>query len=151
MPFLPSGVGYGMMVVSTYIGIYYNVVICIAFYYFFMSMTNLLPWTYCNNPWNTPDCSGVVGKDGMLNTSLPNATSLVTEVVNRTKRTSPSEEYWKWVPPSLFTPMSFMWWITRVSFEELLCWLVLLHQFHRTLAVKGCEFARVILLFPSWH
>uniref|UniRef100_A0AAY4ASV6 Transporter n=1 Tax=Denticeps clupeoides TaxID=299321 RepID=A0AAY4ASV6_9TELE len=55
-----KGVGYGMMVVSTYIGIYYNVVICIAFYYFFTSMTNLLPWTYCNNPWNTPDCSGVV-------------------------------------------------------------------------------------------
>ncbi|CAF97733.1 unnamed protein product, partial [Tetraodon nigroviridis] len=91
-----KGVGYGMMVVSTYIGIYYNVVICIAFYYFFMSMTNLLPWTYCNNPWNTPDCSGVVGKDGMLNTSLANATSLATEVVNRTKRTSPSEEYWKY-------------------------------------------------------
>lgn len=91
----PPGVGYGMMVVSTYIGIYYNVVICIAFYYFFMSMTNLLPWTYCNNPWNTPDCSGVVGQDGTLNTSLANTTSLVTEVVNRTKRTSPSEEYWK--------------------------------------------------------
>ncbi|TKS80307.1 Sodium- and chloride-dependent glycine transporter 1 [Collichthys lucidus] len=88
-----KGVGYGMMVVSTYIGIYYNVVICIAFYYFFMSMTNLLPWTYCNNPWNTPDCSGVVGN------SLANVTTSlvagVSEVVNRTKRTSPSEEYWK--------------------------------------------------------
>lgn len=107
MPFLPSGVGYGMMVVSTYIGIYYNVVICIAFYYFFMSMTNLLPWTYCNNPWNTPDCSGVVGKDSTLNTSLANVTSLVTEAVNRTKRTSPSEEYWKWVTLSVFTSMSF--------------------------------------------
>uniref|UniRef100_A0A8C4H9S1 Transporter n=1 Tax=Dicentrarchus labrax TaxID=13489 RepID=A0A8C4H9S1_DICLA len=58
-----KGVGYGMMVVSTYIGIYYNVVICIAFYYFFLSMTKLLPWTYCNNPWNTPDCSGVVGNN----------------------------------------------------------------------------------------
>lgn len=107
---LPPGVGYGMMVVSTYIGIYYNVVICIAFYYFFMSMTNLLPWTYCNNPWNTPDCSGVVGKDNMLNTSLANTSSLVTEVVNRTKRTSPSEEYWKWVT-------------LRVSFYQL--WLYL--------------------------
>lgn len=96
---LPSGVGYGMMVVSTYIGIYYNVVICIAFYYFFMSMTNLLPWTYCNNPWNTPDCSGVVGSSKVLNTSLANATTSlvagVSEVVNQTKRTSPSEEYWK--------------------------------------------------------
>lgn len=96
---LPPGVGYGMMVVSTYIGIYYNVVICIAFYYFFMSMTNLLPWTYCNNPWNTPDCSGVVGSSHRLNASLANATTSlvagVSEVVNRTKRTSPSEEYWK--------------------------------------------------------
>uniref|UniRef100_A0AAQ5XYL1 Transporter n=1 Tax=Amphiprion ocellaris TaxID=80972 RepID=A0AAQ5XYL1_AMPOC len=94
-----KGVGYGMMVVSTYIGIYYNVVICIAFYYFFQSMTNLLPWTYCNNPWNTPDCSGVVGTGHQLNGSLANATTSlvagVTEVVNRTKRTSPSEEYWK--------------------------------------------------------
>ncbi|TNN74450.1 Sodium- and chloride-dependent glycine transporter 1 [Liparis tanakae] len=95
-----KGVGYGMMVVSTYIGIYYNVVICISFYYFFMSMTNLLPWTYCNNPWNTPDCSGVLGGGRyQLNASLANATtSLVTglaKVVNRTKRTSPSEEYWK--------------------------------------------------------
>lgn len=93
----PSGVGYGMMVVSTYIGIYYNVVICISFYYFFQSMTYLLPWTYCNNPWNTPDCSGVFSSN--FTTRLANvSTSLVegvTEVVNRTKRTSPSEEYWK--------------------------------------------------------
>uniref|UniRef100_A0AAY4AU22 Transporter n=1 Tax=Denticeps clupeoides TaxID=299321 RepID=A0AAY4AU22_9TELE len=90
-----AGVGYGMMVVSTYIGIYYNVVICIAFYYFFTSMTNLLPWTYCNNPWNTPDCSGVVSTSH-LNATLANATSaVVSEVVNRTKRTSPSEEYWR--------------------------------------------------------
>lgn len=88
-----------MMVVSTYIGIYYNVVICIAFYYFFMSMTNLLPWTYCNNPWNTADCSGVVSPGSQLNVSLANATSSVAaglvEEMNRTKRTSPSEEYWK--------------------------------------------------------
>ncbi|KAJ8270877.1 hypothetical protein GJAV_G00120290 [Gymnothorax javanicus] len=93
-----KGVGYGMMVVSTYIGIYYNVVICIAFYYFFMSMTDLLPWTYCNNPWNTPDCSGVVGASRALNSSLANASaamSSVAELVNHTKRTSPSEEYWK--------------------------------------------------------
>ncbi|KAJ4937422.1 hypothetical protein JOQ06_001981 [Pogonophryne albipinna] len=92
-----KGVGYGMMVVSTYIGIYYNVVICISFYYFFQSMTHLLPWTYCNNPWNTPDCSGVFSSN--FSTRLANvSTSLVegvTEVVNRTKRTSPSEEYWK--------------------------------------------------------
>ncbi|XP_030310844.1 sodium- and chloride-dependent glycine transporter 1 isoform X1 [Calypte anna] len=86
-----KGVGYGMMVVSTYIGIYYNVVICIAFYYFFVSMTRVLPWTYCSNTWNTPDCVGVL--DG--NVSSRAALNL-THLLNSTqKRTSPSEEYWR--------------------------------------------------------
>uniref|UniRef100_A0A8C5TNK7 Transporter n=1 Tax=Malurus cyaneus samueli TaxID=2593467 RepID=A0A8C5TNK7_9PASS len=86
-----KGVGYGMMVVSTYIGIYYNVVICIAFYYFFVSMTHVLPWTYCSNPWNTPDCVGVL--DGNLSSR---AALNLTQLLNTTqKRTSPSEEYWR--------------------------------------------------------
>ncbi|XP_072853618.1 sodium- and chloride-dependent glycine transporter 1 [Pogona vitticeps] len=87
-----KGVGYGMMVVSTYIGIYYNVVICIAFYYFFSSMTRVLPWTYCNNYWNTLDCTGVLDiTNGSAGSSL-NFTQLFNQTV---KRTSPSEEYWR--------------------------------------------------------
>ncbi|XP_032048541.1 sodium- and chloride-dependent glycine transporter 1 isoform X1 [Aythya fuligula] len=86
-----KGVGYGMMVVSTYIGIYYNVVICIAFYYFFVSMTRVLPWTYCSNAWNTPDCVGVL--DGNLSS---HAAVNLTHLLNATqKRTSPSKEYWR--------------------------------------------------------
>ncbi|KAM6343567.1 sodium- and chloride-dependent glycine transporter 1 isoform 1-T3 [Alca torda] len=86
-----KGVGYGMMVVSTYIGIYYNVVICIAFYYFFVSMTRVLPWTYCSNAWNTPDCVGVL--DG--NVSSRAALNLTRFLNTTQKRTSPSEEYWR--------------------------------------------------------
>uniref|UniRef100_A0A452G902 Transporter n=1 Tax=Capra hircus TaxID=9925 RepID=A0A452G902_CAPHI len=92
-----KGVGYGMMVVSTYIGIYYNVVICIAFYYFFSSMTPVLPWTYCNNPWNTPDCMSVLDNPNITNGSQPPALpGNVSQALNQTlKRTSPSEEYWR--------------------------------------------------------
>lgn len=91
-PVLFPGVGYGMMVVSTYIGIYYNVVICIAFYYFFVSMTRVLPWTYCSNAWNTPDCVGVL--DGNLSS---HAAVNLTHLLNATqKRTSPSKEYWRY-------------------------------------------------------
>lgn len=81
-----------MMVVSSYIGIYYNVVICIAFYYFFSSMTRVLPWTYCGNYWNTPDCAGVLDvTNGSAGSSLN-----FTQLFNQTaKRTSPSEEYWR--------------------------------------------------------
>ncbi|XP_053894438.1 sodium- and chloride-dependent glycine transporter 1 [Malaclemys terrapin pileata] len=87
-----KGVGYGMMVVSTYIGIYYNVVICLAFYYFFSSMTRVLPWTYCTNPWNTPDCSGVLDATNRSATPPLNLTQLLNHTL---KRTSPSEEYWR--------------------------------------------------------
>nr|KAF6508131.1 solute carrier family 6 member 9 [Rousettus aegyptiacus] len=92
-----KGVGYGMMVVSTYIGIYYNVIICIAFYYFFSSMTHVLPWAYCNNPWNSPDCAGVLDASNLTNGSQPaTPPSNLSHLLNRTlQRTSPSEEYWR--------------------------------------------------------
>ncbi|XP_043941296.1 sodium- and chloride-dependent glycine transporter 1 isoform X2 [Protopterus annectens] len=91
-----KGVGYGMMVVSTYIGIYYNVVICIAFYYFFLSMTNLLPWTYCGNTWNTNDCAGVLDAHNS-SSNLSRVSANMSDWLNHSmKRTSPSEEYWKY-------------------------------------------------------
>lgn len=90
---LLPGVGYGMMVVSTYIGIYYNVVICIAFYYFFSSMSHVLPWAYCNNPWNTPECIGVLDATNHTNGSQP--ATLPSNLSHTHQRTSPSEEYWR--------------------------------------------------------
>ncbi|XP_030181232.1 sodium- and chloride-dependent glycine transporter 1 isoform X5 [Lynx canadensis] len=86
-----------MMVVSTYIGIYYNVVICIAFYYFFSSMTHVLPWAYCSNPWNTPDCAGVLDASNLTNGSRPAALpGNLSHLLNHSlQRTSPSEEYWR--------------------------------------------------------
>ncbi|XP_033127167.1 sodium- and chloride-dependent neutral and basic amino acid transporter B(0+)-like [Anneissia japonica] len=51
------GVGYGMMVVSSYVAIYYNVIIMYAIYYLFSSFTSTLPWIGCNHSWNTPMCS----------------------------------------------------------------------------------------------
>ncbi|XP_043771555.1 sodium- and chloride-dependent glycine transporter 1-like [Cervus elaphus] len=86
-----KGVGYGMMVVSTYTGIYYNVVVCIAFYYYFSSMTL---WTYCNNPWNTPGCLSVLDNPQITKSlQLPALPGNVSQALNQTLlRTSPSEE-----------------------------------------------------------
>ncbi|XP_048457882.1 sodium- and chloride-dependent glycine transporter 1 isoform X2 [Rhincodon typus] len=90
-----KGVGYGMMVVSTYIGIYYNVVISIAFYYFFSSMTTLLPWSYCTNRWNKDDCSSMLNPNRTANIS--DLSRNISTLLNQTaKRTSPSEEYWNY-------------------------------------------------------
>lgn len=51
-----SGLGYAMVIVSWLIGLYYNVVIAQTVYYFFASMTSELPWSNCNNTWNTNSC-----------------------------------------------------------------------------------------------
>ncbi|XP_062920512.1 sodium- and chloride-dependent glycine transporter 1 isoform X3 [Mobula hypostoma] len=90
-----KGVGYGMMVVSSYIGVYYNVVICIAFYYFFSSMTSVLPWTYCNNNWNRKDCSSMLNPNRTVN--FTELSQNISTLLNQTaKRTSPSEEFWNY-------------------------------------------------------
>ena len=51
------GVGYGMMLVSAYVGIYYNVIIMYTIYYLVASFTLELPWVGCHNDWNTEFCS----------------------------------------------------------------------------------------------
>lgn len=48
------GIGYGMFLVSFFVGIYYTMVIAWAFYYTFASFAKDVPWRYCTNEWNTP-------------------------------------------------------------------------------------------------
>ncbi|XP_070552981.1 sodium- and chloride-dependent glycine transporter 1-like [Ptychodera flava] len=77
-----KGLGYAMVILSSMVAIYYNVVMCWAVYYTFASFAALpgLPWVGCNNEWNTETCY-----DDRDNSSVtrPNATNL----------TSASEEY----------------------------------------------------------
>ena len=50
------GIGFGMMMLSGYIAIYYNVIISWAFFYFFSSFSWTLPWSSCDNDWNSENC-----------------------------------------------------------------------------------------------
>ncbi|XP_072017753.1 sodium- and chloride-dependent neutral and basic amino acid transporter B(0+)-like [Amphiura filiformis] len=51
------GIGYGMVLVSFYVGISYNVIIMYACYYLFSSFTSQLPWVGCGRSHNTIYCS----------------------------------------------------------------------------------------------
>uniref|UniRef100_H2ZHW7 Transporter n=1 Tax=Ciona savignyi TaxID=51511 RepID=H2ZHW7_CIOSA len=80
-----KGVGICMVILSSYVGIYYNVIIAYTVFYFFSSLTSNLPWESCDNWWNNQtSCS----KD-FANLTYNSAVQTYSNGV------SPTEEYWK--------------------------------------------------------
>lgn len=55
--FFLTGVGFTVILISLYVGFYYNVIISWALFYLFSSFSSELPWVHCNNTWNSPNCS----------------------------------------------------------------------------------------------
>ncbi|KAK3770220.1 hypothetical protein RRG08_038731 [Elysia crispata] len=53
-----KGIGFGMVVITGIVCIYYNIIIAWTFYYVFATMQSTLPWSRCDNWWNTPNCIG---------------------------------------------------------------------------------------------
>ncbi|GAB6030012.1 hypothetical protein CHUAL_005703 [Chamberlinius hualienensis] len=53
---LLHGVGYGMVVVSGIVMLYYNMLIAWTLFYMYMSMSLHLPWEDCAPEWSTPAC-----------------------------------------------------------------------------------------------
>ena len=54
--FLLSGIGWAVVLIAFYTDFFYNVIIAWSLHFFFSSFTTHLPWTTCNNEWNTPNC-----------------------------------------------------------------------------------------------
>ncbi|KAF2356460.1 Sodium:neurotransmitter symporter [Trinorchestia longiramus] len=50
------GVGWGMLVISALVAIYYNVILAWSLFYTFASFTSELPWGHCNNSFNSLNC-----------------------------------------------------------------------------------------------
>ncbi|KAG8512412.1 Sodium-dependent dopamine transporter [Galemys pyrenaicus] len=75
-----ASVGYTVILISLYVGFFYNVIIAWALHYFFSSFTLELPWTRCNHTWNSPNCSDAPSG----NTSISLSDSF---------RTTPAAEY----------------------------------------------------------
>lgn len=78
-PFPPSsslGVGVGMVMVSAIVCIYYNVIVAWTLYFLFMSFRAVLPWSTCDNEWNTENC--VVGVEDTLNNPTTNSSLLAS-------------------------------------------------------------------------
>ncbi|XP_033761460.1 creatine transporter-like [Pecten maximus] len=48
-----QGIGIANVITTAFCNIYYIMVLAWAAYYFVLSLTSILPWSSCNNDWNT--------------------------------------------------------------------------------------------------
>ncbi|CAI9740458.1 sodium-dependent and chloride-dependent glycine transporter 1 [Octopus vulgaris] len=115
-----KGVGFSMALVSLMVSIYYNVIIMYSVYYMMVSFVSLdtkLPWSTCNNTWNTNRCTlskpnyAILNETEKVKAVLPytNLTCLAekqqdemfnyTQIINQTdcaiKSSLPAQEYWE--------------------------------------------------------
>ncbi|KAG7280868.1 hypothetical protein CRUP_010850 [Coryphaenoides rupestris] len=67
--------GYASMVIVFFCNTYYIMVLAWGFYYFIKSFSSTLPWSTCDNPWNTPSCIEIFRHPNCENGSLANATA----------------------------------------------------------------------------
>ncbi|XP_078541851.1 sodium-dependent dopamine transporter [Lissotriton helveticus] len=81
-----KGVGFTVILISLYVGFFYNVIIAWALHYLFSSFTTDLPWIHCNNSWNSLNCS---------ETWYSNWSSLDAEAIDYTYKTTPAAEYFE--------------------------------------------------------
>ena len=88
LKFCITGVGYSVVLIAFYVDFYYNVIIAWALHYFLSSFQAELPWTKCNNEWNTPDCYEIMNDDIFNNYNHSQST-------NASKRKSAALEYFK--------------------------------------------------------
>ncbi|UXI17102.1 brefeldin A-inhibited guanine nucleotide-exchange protein 1 [Sarcoptes scabiei] len=72
---ISQGIGYSVVLIAFYVDLYYNVIIAWALHFFFKSFSTALPWSRCNNPWNTEKCFEIT--DITNKTIKTNASNLI--------------------------------------------------------------------------
>ncbi|XP_006811930.2 sodium- and chloride-dependent glycine transporter 1-like [Saccoglossus kowalevskii] len=91
------GVGFIMVIISSITIVYYNIVIGYSVLYLFSSFTSSVPWSGCDNWWNTNACT--LRESGVNDIFTDNTLDITntSEALNLTLavRVSPAQQYWE--------------------------------------------------------
>ncbi|XP_067270430.1 sodium- and chloride-dependent creatine transporter 1 isoform X2 [Pseudorasbora parva] len=90
-----KGLGYASMVIVFFCNTYYIMVLAWGFYYFIKSFNSTLPWSTCDNPWNTENCIEIFRHADCHNGTIGNSTfgNLTCEELANGR--SPIIEFWE--------------------------------------------------------
>ncbi|XP_031148953.1 sodium- and chloride-dependent creatine transporter 1 [Sander lucioperca] len=90
-----KGLGYASMVIVFFCNTYYIMVLAWGFYYLIKSFNSPLPWSTCDNEWNTLNCIEIFRHQD-CNGSLPNTTmSNNMTCAEMANARSPIIEFWE--------------------------------------------------------
>ncbi|XP_067649931.1 sodium- and chloride-dependent GABA transporter 3-like [Haliotis asinina] len=66
-----KGMGIGNVLIGIFFSNYYSALFAWLIYYFYHSFSRNIPWSTCDNPWNTPSCISFinVGDDAPVNST----------------------------------------------------------------------------------
>lgn len=92
----------GSLLVVIYITLYYTTIIAYATFYLFASFQDPLPWSTCDNLWNTQNCFSSIGQQrssALLSnvtarmTNMSSNSSTATLIRTGGKSVTPGDEY----------------------------------------------------------
>ncbi|XP_020913372.1 sodium- and chloride-dependent taurine transporter isoform X1 [Exaiptasia diaphana] len=89
-----QGIGISGLVVNLYMIIYYIIILAWTFFYLFHSFTTTLPWSHCNNDWNTASCF-IGEKIVAYNVSINGTLNYTTKYLHFLHTTTPTNEFWE--------------------------------------------------------
>ncbi|XP_016295598.1 sodium- and chloride-dependent creatine transporter 1 [Sinocyclocheilus anshuiensis] len=89
-----KGLGYASMVIVFFCNTYYIMVLAWGFYYLIKSFNSTLPWSTCDNPWNTENCIEIFRHDDCQNGTIGNSTFGNLTCEELADGRSPIIEFW---------------------------------------------------------
>ncbi|XP_053407541.1 sodium- and chloride-dependent taurine transporter-like isoform X2 [Mercenaria mercenaria] len=138
-----KGVGIASFVVTFQMNIYYIIILAWAAYFLVMSFTSTLPWSHCNNEWNTERCFPQLNVTPNIN-----ASAVMVNVSTSDKNVDAVTEFWErkvlHISKGIDEPGSIVW---ELAISLLVVWILVYFCVCRGVRVSG-KIVYFTALFP---